>query len=152
VKVPVTADFEAGYGTIVGEMRLAAKGLVGAGGGGLNFEGVTGDDERTQMPIAMQAAENRTNREASAAEGVPLVINARTDIYLMPIGPEESRFQRTIERLRAYREAGADCVFVPGLQDRELIAKLVKAVEAPVNILLQPGGPGNCGAAKTGSG
>jgi len=142
VKVPVTADFEAGYGTIIEEMRLTAKGLVEAGAVGLNFEDVTGDDESTQVPIELQAAKIRTIRETSAAMGVPLVINARTDIYLMPIGPEESRFQRTVERLRAYLEAGADCVFVPGLQDRELIAKLVKAVEAPVNILLQPGGPG----------
>src|SRR5215470_12054641 len=102
VKVPVTADFEAGYGTIIEEMRLTAKGLVEAGAVGLNFEDVTGDDESTQVPIELQAAKIRTIRETSAAMGVPLVINARTDIYLMPIGPEESRFQRTVERLRAY--------------------------------------------------
>jgi 2-methylisocitrate lyase-like PEP mutase family enzyme len=142
VKVPVTADFEAGYGTIIEEMRLAAKGLVEAGAVGLNFEDVTGDDESTQVPIELQVAKIKTIRETSAAMGVPLVINARTDIYLIPIGPEESRFQRTVERSRAYREAGADCLFVPGLQDRELIAKLVKAVDAPLNILLQPNGPG----------
>ena len=142
VKVPVTADFEAGYGTILEEMRWAAKGLVEAGAVGLNFEDVTGDDESTLVPLEFQAAKIRVIRETSTELGVPLVINARTDIYLMPIGPAESRFQRTVERLQAYREAGADCVFVPGLQDRELIAKLVKAVDAPVNILLQPGGPG----------
>ncbi len=72
---------------------------------------------------------------------MPVVINARTDVYLMPIGPEATRFERTVERLRAYRDAGADCLFVPGLSDCENIAKLVKAVEAPVNILATQGSP-----------
>jgi 2-methylisocitrate lyase-like PEP mutase family enzyme len=80
-------------------------------------------------------------RQASAAAGVSLVINARTDIYLQPIGPEETRFERTVERLRAYRKAGADCLFAPGIRDGETIGKLVKAVGAPLNVLLQPGGP-----------
>src|SRR5262249_60286977 len=123
------------------EMRLAAKGLVEAGAVGLNFEDMTGDDESSQVPLELQVAKIRTIRETSAAMGVPLVINARTDIYLMPIGPEESRFQRTVDRLGAYREAGAACVLVRVLQDRELIAKLVKAVVAPVNIFLQTCGP-----------
>lgn len=142
VKVPVTADFEAGYGTSVEEMRETARKLVEAGAAGLNLEDVTGDDESTLVPVALQMEKIRAIREASAAMGVSLVINARTDIYLMPIGPAATRFERTVERLRAYREAGADCVFAPGLQDRELIAKLVKAVDAPLNILLQAGGPG----------
>jgi 2-methylisocitrate lyase-like PEP mutase family enzyme len=72
---------------------------------------------------------------------VPVVINARTDIYLMPIGPEATRFERTVERLCAYREAGADCLFVPGMSNREIIRKLVKAVGAPLNILASQGCP-----------
>src|SRR5260370_6654978 len=59
----------------------------------------------------------------------------------MPIGAEATRFERTVERLRAYRDAGADCLFAPGVYDRETIAKLVKAVEAPVNILANPACP-----------
>jgi len=59
------------------------------------------------------------------------VINARTDIYLMPIVAEVTRFERTVERLRAYRAGGADCVFAPGVRERGLIEKLVKAVAAP---------------------
>jgi 2-methylisocitrate lyase-like PEP mutase family enzyme len=46
-----------------------------------------------------------------------------------------------VERLRAYRKAGADCVFAPGIRDAETIGKFVRAVDAPLNILLQPGGP-----------
>jgi 2-methylisocitrate lyase-like PEP mutase family enzyme len=59
----------------------------------------------------------------------------------MPIGPAETRFERTVERLRAYRKAGADCLFVPGLKDAGTIEKLVKAVDGPLNILATAGGP-----------
>ena len=95
----------------------------------------------SQVNTELQAEKIRTIREVSASRGVSLVINARTDIYLMPIGPEAMRFERTVERLRAYRAAGADCVFAPGVHDRELIEKLVKAVAAPLNILITPGCP-----------
>jgi 2-methylisocitrate lyase-like PEP mutase family enzyme len=141
VRVPVTADMESGYGTTPAEMADTAKAIVATGAVGLNFEDVTGDTESSQVETSLQAEKIRTIREASAAVGVPLVINARTDVYLMPIGPEATRFERTVERLRAYRAAGADCSFVPGLVDRGLIAQLVKAVEGPLNILATPGCP-----------
>ncbi len=142
VSVPVTADMEAGYCTTPTEMAEMAREVVAAGIVGLNLEDVTGDDESSQVEIGLQAEKIAAVREASAAAGVSLVINARTDIYLMPIGPAETRFERTVERLRSYRNAGADCVFAPGIRDRETIGKLVRAVDAPLNILLQPGGPG----------
>jgi len=141
VSVPVTADMESGYGTSPADMAEMARALVDAGAVGLNLEDVTGDDEGSQVEIGLQTEKIAAVREASAAAGVPLVINARTDVYLMPIGPEETRFERTVERLRAYRKAGADCVFAPGIRDKETIGKLLRAVDGPLNILLQPGGP-----------
>ena len=141
VRVPVTADMESGYGTTLADMADTAKAIVAAGAVGLNFEDVTGDTESSQVDTNLQVQKIRAIREASAALGVSLVINARTDVYLMPIGLEATRFERTVERLSAYRAAGADCVFVPGLTDRGLIEKLVKAVAAPLNILATPGCP-----------
>jgi len=141
VKVPVTADMEAGYGTTPGEMAETARALVEAGAVGLNLEDVTGDDESSQVEMKLQVEKIGAMREASASTGVPLVINARTDVYLMPIGPEATRFERTVERLRTYAKAGAGCVFAPGVKDPETIGKLVKAVEAPLNILMMPGMP-----------
>jgi 2-methylisocitrate lyase-like PEP mutase family enzyme len=142
VSVPLTADMEAGYGTTPAEMAKMAREVVAAGIVGLNLEDVTGDDESSQVEIRLQAEKIAAIREASASDGVSLVINARTDVYLMPTGPAETRFERTVERLRAYRQAGADCVFAPGIRDAETIGKLVRAVDAPLNILLRPGGPG----------
>jgi len=141
VRVPVTADMESGYGTTLSEMADTAKAIVAAGAVGLNFEDVTGDTESSQVDTELQVQKIRAIREASAALGVPLVMNARTDVYLMPIGPEATRFDRSVERLRAYRAAGADCVFAPGVADRGLIEKLVKAVAAPLNILASAGCP-----------
>jgi 2-methylisocitrate lyase-like PEP mutase family enzyme len=141
VRVPVTADMEAGYGTTVKEMAETAKAVVAAGAVGMNLEDVTGDDESSQVELGLQVDKIRAICKASAALGVPLVVNARTDIYLMPIGEAATRFERTVERLRAYREAGAGCLFAPGVRDRETIGKLVKALGGPLNILLTPGCP-----------
>jgi 2-methylisocitrate lyase-like PEP mutase family enzyme len=141
VRVPVTADMEAGYGTTLADMAKTAKAIVAAGAVGLNLEDVTGETESSQVNAELQAEKIRTIRETSASLGVTLVVNARTDIYLMPIGPEATRFERTVERLRAYHAAGADCVFAPGVSERGLIEELVKAVVAPLNILAMPGCP-----------
>jgi 2-methylisocitrate lyase-like PEP mutase family enzyme len=141
VRVPVTADFEAGYGVSLQDMEETAKALIAAGAVGMNLEDVTGDDESSHVDLALQVEKIRTIRKVTASLGVPLVLNARTDIYLMPIGPVETRFARTVERLRAYRQAGADCLFAPGVQDAETIAKLVAALKAPLNILVTAGSP-----------
>jgi 2-methylisocitrate lyase-like PEP mutase family enzyme len=141
VRIPVTADMEAGYGTTVKDMSETAKALIASGAIGMNLEDVTGENENSHVDVKLQVEKINEIVEVSKSLGVPLVLNARTDIYLMPIGPVESRFDRTVERLRAYRRAGADCLFAPGLQDRETIAKLVATIKAPLNILLSSACP-----------
>jgi len=141
VSVPVTADFEAGYGTTTQHMAETVKALIVAGAVGFNLEDVTGDDESSHVPLPLQVEKIRCMHETAASLGVPLVLNARTDIYLMPIGKAATRFERTVERLRAYHQAGADCLYPPGVSDRETITKLVAALKAPINILLSPGCP-----------
>jgi len=80
-------------------------------------------------------------REAALKTGVLLVLNARTDMYLAEVGSPESRYEETVRRLIAFRDAGADCVFVPGLRDPETIGRLVRDVKCPLNILVGPGWP-----------
>jgi 2-methylisocitrate lyase-like PEP mutase family enzyme len=70
-----------------------------------------------------------------------MVLNARTDVYLLQLDAPEKRYDAALLRLAAYREAGADCVFVPGLRDAETIGRLVKDLQCPVNILAGPGFP-----------
>lgn len=141
VNIPVTADLEAGYGTTVKDMVETVKAAIAEGIIGMNLEDVTGDHENSVVDLPLQVEKIRAISETAKSVGVPFVLNARTDVYLMPIGPEATRLERTVERLRAYRDAGAACLFAPGVYDRDIIAKLVKALEAPLNILANPALP-----------
>jgi len=96
VRVPVTADLEAGYGTTVKDMAETVKAAIDAGAIGMNLEDVTGDDESSHVGLPLQVEKIRAIRETSKSLGVPFVLNARTDVYLMPIGPEATRFERPL--------------------------------------------------------
>src|SRR5262249_2455058 len=141
VRVPVTADLEAGYGTTPEAIADTAKAAIEAGAIGMNLEDLSGDEKDPLVDLPKQVEKIHAVREAATAANVPFVLNARTDVYLAAIGPEEARLERTVERLRAYAKAGADCVFAPGVADVVTIAKLVRAVEAPLNILAVPACP-----------
>jgi 2-methylisocitrate lyase-like PEP mutase family enzyme len=134
VDVPVTADLEAGYGDPAGTAREAIE----AGAVGLNFEDIA-DGEF--VSLLDQVERIRKVRAAADSTGIPLVINARTDIFWVADGDEETRFDRAVERLNAYRAAGADCLFVPGVRDAETIGLLAQRVKGPLNVLAAPGSP-----------
>jgi 2-methylisocitrate lyase-like PEP mutase family enzyme len=134
VDVPVTADVEAGYD----DPEQTALDVIAAGAAGLNFEDMIDD---VLIPLDDQLRRLRALRAVADASGVPLVINARTDVFLARHGDAPTRFERSVERLNAYRAAGADCLFVPGVRDPETIGRLVNAIHGPVNILAQPGSP-----------
>ncbi|EST32322.1 hypothetical protein N566_20090 [Streptomycetaceae bacterium MP113-05] len=114
VDLPVTADLEAGYGDVDRTIRSAVRaGVVGA-----NLE----DGMRPTVEAAERVA---TAVRAGAAEGVGLVLNARTDCYLRGDGRAATDLLAdATARGLAYLDAGADCVFVPGCTDPEAIAAL----------------------------
>jgi 2-methylisocitrate lyase-like PEP mutase family enzyme len=131
VAVPVTADLEAGYDDVAATTRE----LVAAGAVGLNFEDMV---DGTLVDLAQQCEDIRTIRRVSRELGVDVVINARTDVYLGQVGAPETRFAVACERLHAFREAGADCLFVPAVTAEPLIRAFVDESRHPLNIL--PGG------------
>jgi 2-methylisocitrate lyase-like PEP mutase family enzyme len=138
VRVPVTADVEAGYGDRPEDAAETARGVIEAGAIGMNLE--DGTDRPGQLvELSLQLEKIRAVREAALKAGVPLVLNARSDVYLEQIGATETRYDETVRRLLAYRDAGADCVFAPGLRDVETISRLVRDVQCPLNILAGPG-------------
>jgi len=141
VKVPVTADVEAGYGPRPEDAARTAAGVIEAGAVGMNLEDGTGDPEHPLVDLSLQLEKIRAIREAALKTGVLLVLNARTDVYLDQVGAPETRYAETIKRAIAFRDAGADCVFVPGLRDSATISQLVRDVQCPVNILAGPGSP-----------
>ena len=140
VKVPVTADVEAGYGDRPEDAAETARGVIEAGAVGMNLE--DGTDRAGQLvELSLQLEKIRAIRETALKSRVLLVLNARTDVYLEQVGAPENRYGETIRRLLAYRDAGADCVFAPGVRDVETISRLVRDVQCPLNILAGPGFP-----------
>ena len=141
VSVPVSADMEAGYGETPDDMAATARGVIEVGAVGLNLEDAVGEGSGKLFEIAAQKEKIRAMIDAAKKMGVDLVLNARTDIYLEEIGEPSTRAERTIERLNAYREAGAASLFAPGVQDAATIARLVRGVRGPLNILGRAGTP-----------
>lgn len=141
VKVPVSADVEGGYGERPEDAAETAKGVIEAGAVGVNLEDGTDDPEHPLANVTLQLEKIHAVREAALQSTVLLVVNARTDVYLNQVGAPELRYSETIKRVLAYRDAGADCVFVPGLKDTATITQLVKDAQCPINILAGPGSP-----------
>lgn len=132
VSIPVTADVEAGYG----DPLQTAVALMEAGAVGINLEDTVAEDPTSLADLSRQTElirqiHSRTN----------LVINARTDVFLAEVGEPATRLDLTIKRLNAFREAGADCLFAPGVRNAETIGKLAAAANGPLNILATAGAP-----------
>lgn len=141
LRVPVTADVEAGYGNRPEDAARTARGVIEAGAVGMNLEDATGDAEKPLVELSLQLEKIHAVKEAASSLEVPLVLNARTDVYLLQVGHPDKRYDDAVRRLRAFREAGADCIFVPGVTDETTIARLVSDLGCPVNILAGPGSP-----------
>jgi len=139
VNVPVTADAEAGYGDSPEDAAETARNVVMAGAVGMNFEDATSRAEQLLFDLALQVERIHAIHESAAEMRVPLVLNARTDVYLLQIGDPAKRYDETVKRLQAYRDAGADCVFAPGVRDAETIRRLVSDLHCPLNILAGAG-------------
>jgi 2-methylisocitrate lyase-like PEP mutase family enzyme len=141
VRVPVTADIEAGYGETPEQVAKSIGEVIQVGVVGVNLEDGTPRADQPVLPIETAAARIRAARQAANATGVPLVINARVDLYIKNVGDAASRFDETVRRAKAYLEAGADCIYPFGLGDVDVIARLVKAIGAPINIVARAGTP-----------
>jgi 2-methylisocitrate lyase-like PEP mutase family enzyme len=128
VSVPVSADLEAGYGDTADEVGRTVARVVELGVVGANLEdavqgGLFGIDE----------AANRVAAARAVAPSGTFVLNARTDTYFA--GTTGDVFAETVERTVRYVEAGADCVFVPGVVEEETIGRLAAAIPAPLNVV-----------------
>jgi 2-methylisocitrate lyase-like PEP mutase family enzyme len=137
VNAPISADIEAGYAETTEGVVESARFVLNAGAVGINLEDGTRCQQRPLYDIDFQQEKIRAIRSMADARGIHLFINARTDTYLEPNSDPESRVRETIARGNAYRDAGADCVFVPdmGDLDPETMKTLVEEIHAPINII-----------------
>jgi 2-methylisocitrate lyase-like PEP mutase family enzyme len=141
VDCPVTADIEAGYGESLDEKLDTIRQVVEAGAVGVNIEDSLEHGAPAMVSQTAQMELIAAMRAASGEWGVPLVINARTDVYLYDVGDAASRLAEATQRGNAYLAAGADCVFPIGASDAETIGALARAINGPINILASPRTP-----------
>ena len=127
----LSIDAEDGYSDDPAEVAAFCAELAEAGAAGVNLEDGRPDGTLTD------AARHAAKIAAVKAAAPDLFVNARTDTHWL----RTDQYQMP-ERLRAYRDAGADGVFVPGLGDPKEISALTSAIGLPVNLLYRPGGPG----------
>lgn len=134
VDVPLTVDIEGGFGATPDEVAETVAAVIENGAVGVNIE--DGDRDPAEFTERVAAA-----RRAADQAGIPLYINARTDVYFRDIGEPETRLGETLARAARYLEAGASGIFVPFAIDPETVASLTTGIAAPVNILARSGAP-----------
>lgn len=141
VPLPVSADMQAGYGARPEGVAQTITGVIRAGAVGANVEDRAEGAAQPLLPIAQAAERIRAARQAADASGVPFVLTARTDMYLSGRQAGADPFAEAVKRCNAYREAGADCLFVPGATDAQTIGALVREIQGPLTVVQGLSGP-----------
>jgi 2-methylisocitrate lyase-like PEP mutase family enzyme len=134
VSIPITADIEGGYSDDPGTVADTVAALIDIGVVGINLEDGTGAPSLLVSKIqAVRGAADRT--------GVPIFVNARTDVFLPKLNFGSNAPDEAIERANLYASAGADGIFVPGMTNPAAIERVAKAVPLPVNVMALAGVP-----------
>jgi 2-methylisocitrate lyase-like PEP mutase family enzyme len=141
VRVPVTADMEAGYGAAPEAVAETMRATLAAGAVGLNIEDSDAKAGHRLLDRTLAVERIRAAREVADRAGIKAVINARTDAFFPSAMADGDRFAEATARADAYLAAGAACIFVPFVADAAVIGRLARAIEGPLNVLARPGTP-----------
>ena len=135
VSIPVNADFEGGFAVAPQEVAVNVTRAVATGVAGLSIEDSTGDASHPLFDFDLAVERVRAARQAIDRSAAPVFLTGRSEGFI--VGRPD--LQETIRRLRAYAEAGADCLYAPGLGSLNDITVVVRAVAPrPVNVLARP--------------
>lgn len=140
LSVPLSADVVGGFGSTPRAATYSVREVIAQGAIGINVEDFVHETKKL-LPLESQLAKVASLQKLKRSMGVPFVINARTDALRFGRGTEEDRMAEAIKRGRAYRDAGADCVYPMGLSDAQAISKYVAALDFPVNVMVRRGLP-----------
>jgi 2-methylisocitrate lyase-like PEP mutase family enzyme len=134
VRVPLTVDVEGGYSDDPAAVEETVARIVEAGAVGINIEDGASSPDLLCLKIerAMRAGQHF---------GIDLFVNARTDVYLHGLAPEDKRVAETLSRAKLYRNAGASGIFVPGVRDAGEIKAIAADAGLPLNVMAWPGLP-----------
>lgn len=138
ISVPLTVDLETGYGNSLSQILSTVQNVIEGGAVGINIEDGLNGEYPTLFDCREQCQKIREIKRLKEITGIPFVLNARTDIYWLAIGDPKQRLNEAIQRSNFYLEAGADCVFVPGLLTQKVIRDLVIEINGPINIITTP--------------
>jgi 2-methylisocitrate lyase-like PEP mutase family enzyme len=134
VTAPVSVDIERGYGQTPAEVSATVRALLELGVVGINIEdGLRPGTKELAQPHTLTEKISAIRAVAEEA-GVRLFINARTDTYFAPANDPDARYEETVRRAQMYVAAGADGIFVPGLESMEEMARMAQVVPRPLNI------------------
>jgi 2-methylisocitrate lyase-like PEP mutase family enzyme len=133
VAVPVSADLEAGYGENSDQVSETISLAINAGIVGGNIEDFTGNAALPLFDVSLAFERIRAARKATDDKGIPFTLTARTDCYLVGV---DNPFTESVRRANLYREAGADCLFIPGAAEPEIVAQLVKEIDGPISVVM----------------
>lgn len=138
--LPLTVDFEGGYAKDPDQIEKNVGRVIAAGAVGINFEDQIVNGAGLYS-IPDQIARIKAVRKAADTAGVPLFINARTDVFLKDgaDGVHADVMDDALARQAAYTEAGADGIFIPGLTDGRLIRTICEEASLPVNVMMRGG-------------
>ena len=133
VGVPVSADFEGGFATAPAEVGANVAAAAATGIAGLSIEDSTGDASRPLFDLTLAVERMRAARQAIDESGTGILLTGRSEGFL--VGRPD--LAETIRRLTAYAEAGADCLYAPGIRALADIEAVVETVAPkPVNVLV----------------
>jgi 2-methylisocitrate lyase-like PEP mutase family enzyme len=131
--LPVNADFQNGYADSPEGVAENVSRCIATGVAGLSIEDSTGNSEMPLYDIQLAVERIKAARRAVDASGIPVVLTGRCEAFL--VGAKNA-LAVSLERLKAYAEAGADCLYAPGVTDPSQIKEIVKTVAPkPVNVL-----------------
>ncbi|MBT5263765.1 MAG: isocitrate lyase/phosphoenolpyruvate mutase family protein [Rhodospirillaceae bacterium] len=133
VDVPMNGDLENGYGDSPEDVAETIRQSIAAGMVGGGIEDYTGDAANPLYDLGLATERIAAAREAADASGIPFVLTGRAECYLAGV---DNAFEKSVERLNAYREAGADVLYAPGPQSLEEISALVREVDGPMNFVI----------------
>lgn len=134
VSVPVSVDIERGFGKTPAEVSANVRALLDLGIVGVNIEDGVAPDTKKLVPPEVLAEKISALRDVASEARVRVFINARTDTYFLPADDRVARYDDTVRRAKMYADAGADGIFVPGLDNLEEITRMAKDVPRPLNI------------------
>lgn len=136
ISIPLSVDFERGYGETPEEVKANVKRVLEAGAVGINIEDGRSDGSLDDLQFSVDKI--KAIAELKQEMDIPFVINARTCAFWLNVSSEDTNATIAVERAKAFKAAGADCIFIPGLIDETTSRYLVENIQAPVNLIANP--------------